>query len=144
MCSTPQIKLEFTTLTVPFKFGVYPWCWTTCWSCLSCDHSRRHSDAILSTVTRFEIVIYTLYPLFFFNIGNFVYCLVTHTCCFSVEVKERLGTKGKGSSVMPSEESHEHDEEGLHNMIGLSLVLGFVFMLLIDQIGSSRSSRGKC
>ncbi|XP_060919638.1 zinc transporter ZIP9 [Labrus mixtus] len=32
---------------------------------------------------------------------------------------------------------HEHSHEQLHACIGVSLVLGFVFMLLVDQIGSS-------
>lgn len=32
---------------------------------------------------------------------------------------------------------HEHGHEQLHACIGVSLVLGFVFMLLVDQIGSS-------
>ncbi|KAM8921628.1 zinc transporter ZIP9 [Pelodytes ibericus] len=32
---------------------------------------------------------------------------------------------------------HEHDHSQLHAYIGVSLVLGFVFMLLVDQIGSS-------
>ena len=39
-------------------------------------------------------------------------------------------------------EVHSHGTEGLHSVIGLALVLGFIFMLLVDQIGSSRS-RGK-
>ncbi|XP_034431548.1 zinc transporter ZIP9 [Hippoglossus hippoglossus] len=34
-------------------------------------------------------------------------------------------------------EKHEHSHEQLHACIGVSLVLGFVFMLLVDQIGSS-------
>ncbi|XP_024911891.1 zinc transporter ZIP9 isoform X2 [Cynoglossus semilaevis] len=33
--------------------------------------------------------------------------------------------------------THEHSHEQLHACIGVSLVLGFVFMLLVDQIGSS-------
>nr|CAG4647437.1 EOG090X0EEU [Megafenestra aurita]SVE92676.1 EOG090X0EEU [Megafenestra aurita] len=33
---------------------------------------------------------------------------------------------------------HDHDE-GLHSVIGVALLLGFVFMLLIDQIGISKS-----
>ncbi|XP_033002802.1 zinc transporter ZIP9 [Lacerta agilis] len=32
---------------------------------------------------------------------------------------------------------HSHDHSRLHAYIGVSLVLGFVFMLLVDQIGSS-------
>ncbi|KAG5857877.1 hypothetical protein ANANG_G00024050 [Anguilla anguilla] len=32
---------------------------------------------------------------------------------------------------------HAHSHEQLHAYIGVSLVLGFVFMLLVDQIGSS-------
>ncbi|KAI4883215.1 hypothetical protein NFI96_022604 [Prochilodus magdalenae] len=38
--------------------------------------------------------------------------------------------------VGPSGE-HSHSHEQLHAYIGVSLVLGFVFMLLVDQIGSS-------
>lgn len=34
-------------------------------------------------------------------------------------------------------EVHDHDHSKLHAYIGVSLVLGFVFMLLVDQIGSS-------
>ncbi|MEE6491814.1 hypothetical protein FKM82_016390 [Ascaphus truei] len=33
--------------------------------------------------------------------------------------------------------AHKPDHSGLHAYIGVSLVLGFVFMLLVDQIGSS-------
>nr|CAG4641238.1 EOG090X0EEU [Eulimnadia texana] len=37
-------------------------------------------------------------------------------------------------------DNHEHEETGgLHTTIGAALVLGFIFMLLVDQIGSSRS-----
>ncbi|XP_040831322.1 zinc transporter ZIP9 isoform X3 [Ochotona curzoniae] len=35
------------------------------------------------------------------------------------------------------EHEHGHDHTQLHAYIGVSLVLGFVFMLLVDQIGSS-------
>lgn len=42
------------------------------------------------------------------------------------EVEVALSTEGK----------HEHSHEQLHACIGVSLVLGFVFMLLVDQIGS--------
>ncbi|XP_017157893.1 zinc transporter ZIP9 [Poecilia reticulata] len=44
-----------------------------------------------------------------------------------VEVVAALDATGK----------HEHGHEQLHACIGVSLVLGFVFMLLVDQIGSS-------
>lgn len=33
--------------------------------------------------------------------------------------------------------NHSHDHSRLHAYIGVSLVLGFVFMLLVDQIGNS-------
>lgn len=35
------------------------------------------------------------------------------------------------------EHEHSHDHTQLHACISVSLVLGFVFMLLVDQIGSS-------
>ncbi|XP_060790720.1 zinc transporter ZIP9 isoform X2 [Neoarius graeffei] len=44
--------------------------------------------------------------------------------------------KAAESAVRPSHE-HEHSHEELHAFIGVSLVMGFVFMLLVDQIGSS-------
>lgn len=37
---------------------------------------------------------------------------------------------------------HGHSHEHLHAYIGVSLVLGFVFMLLVDQIGSSHMHAG--
>ncbi|XP_062909982.1 zinc transporter ZIP9 isoform X2 [Mobula hypostoma] len=36
-----------------------------------------------------------------------------------------------------AETNHDHEHVTLHAYIGVSLVLGFVFMLLVDQIGSS-------
>uniref|UniRef100_A0AAA9SIQ0 Zinc transporter ZIP9 n=3 Tax=Bos TaxID=9903 RepID=A0AAA9SIQ0_BOVIN len=43
------------------------------------------------------------------------------------------------AAVIPvaHEHEHSHDHTQLHAYIGVSLVLGFVFMLLVDQIGSS-------
>ncbi|KAJ1078573.1 zinc transporter ZIP9 [Ovis aries] len=43
------------------------------------------------------------------------------------------------AAVVPvaHEHEHSHDHTQLHAYIGVSLVLGFVFMLLVDQIGSS-------
>ncbi|NXS01175.1 S39A9 protein, partial [Oxylabes madagascariensis] len=38
---------------------------------------------------------------------------------------------------IPAAHDHGHDHSRLHAYIGVSLVLGFVFMLLVDQIGSS-------
>ncbi|XP_009948267.1 PREDICTED: zinc transporter ZIP9 isoform X2 [Leptosomus discolor] len=38
---------------------------------------------------------------------------------------------------IPVVHEHGHDHSRLHAYIGVSLVLGFVFMLLVDQIGSS-------
>ncbi|KAM8736423.1 zinc transporter ZIP9 [Sparus aurata] len=51
-----------------------------------------------------------------------------------VEVSE---TKGEVESALGAGGKHEHSHEQLHACIGVSLVLGFVFMLLVDQIGSS-------
>lgn len=49
-----------------------------------------------------------------------------------VEVSDQKVAEGVG----PSGE-HSHSHEQLHAYIGVSLVLGFVFMLLVDQIGSA-------
>lgn len=51
-----------------------------------------------------------------------------------VEVSD---SKVKAESALGVIEKHEHGHEQLHACIGVSLVLGFVFMLLVDQIGSS-------
>lgn len=52
------------------------------------------------------------------------------------------------AAVIPVAHEHEHSHDHhtqLHAYIGVSLVLGFVFMLLVDQIGSSHvyASDGK-
>lgn len=46
---------------------------------------------------------------------------------------------------IPVAHEYGHDHSRLHAYIGVSLVLGFVFMLLVDQIGSSHvhSTDGK-
>ncbi|XP_064621779.1 zinc transporter ZIP9-A-like [Lineus longissimus] len=36
--------------------------------------------------------------------------------------------------------SHDHNDADLHSVIGVALVLGFVFMLLVDQIGGGSHS----
>lgn len=45
--------------------------------------------------------------------------------------------KAEGEAALSAGAEHEHSHEQLHACIGVSLVLGFVFMLLVDQIGSS-------
>lgn len=45
-------------------------------------------------------------------------------------------------SVVGLSHEHEHSHEELHAFIGVSLVMGFVFMLLVDQIGSSHLHTG--
>lgn len=51
-----------------------------------------------------------------------------------VEVSQ---SKGEAEAALSAGGEHEHSHEQLHACIGVSLVLGFVFMLLVDQIGSS-------
>uniref|UniRef100_A0A8C6L1X4 Zinc transporter ZIP9 n=1 Tax=Nothobranchius furzeri TaxID=105023 RepID=A0A8C6L1X4_NOTFU len=52
-------------------------------------------------------------------------------------VVEASESKVEAESVLDATGKHEHGHEELHAYIGVSLVLGFVFMLLVDQIGSS-------
>lgn len=54
-----------------------------------------------------------------------------------VGVVEASEGKGEVESALSASGKHEHSHEQLHACIGVSLVLGFVFMLLVDQIGSS-------
>ncbi|XP_072313867.1 zinc transporter ZIP9 [Eucyclogobius newberryi] len=51
-----------------------------------------------------------------------------------VEVSE---AKAEAVEALAAGGTHEHNHEQLHACIGVSLVLGFVFMLLVDQIGSA-------
>ena len=51
-----------------------------------------------------------------------------------VNSKDLISEEGKVST--PSPHAHPHDEShSMLNLMGLALVLGFVFMLLIDQFG---------
>lgn len=52
----------------------------------------------------------------------------------AMEVSE---AKVEADQPLISGPNHEHGHEQLHACIGVSLVLGFVFMLLVDQIGSA-------
>lgn len=46
----------------------------------------------------------------------------------------------KPGSEIASEAEHDHSHgTELHSFIGVALVLGFVFMLLVDQIGGGHS-----
>lgn len=54
-----------------------------------------------------------------------------------VGVVEASEGKGEVEAALSASGKHEHSHEQLHACIGVSLVLGFVFMLLVDQIGSS-------
>ncbi|XP_034015699.1 zinc transporter ZIP9 [Thalassophryne amazonica] len=58
----------------------------------------------------------------------------SHSQVRVVEVSE---AKSEGDAALGASGKHEHSYEQLHACIGVSLVLGFVFMLLVDQIGSS-------
>jgi hypothetical protein len=53
--------------------------------------------------------------------------------------KEQLQIKIK--SKEDGEHAHEHAHGPSHSAIGVTLVLGFVFMLFIDQIGGKMSHR---
>ncbi|XP_077992977.1 zinc transporter ZIP9-like [Glandiceps talaboti] len=57
-------------------------------------------------------------------------------------VDETVGNAG--GDVHSHGHEHEHEGEDLHVYIGFALVIGFVFMLLVDQIGGSHfhSSQG--
>lgn len=63
-----------------------------------------------------------------------------------VGVAEASETKGEAEAALGASGKHEHTHEELHACIGVSLVLGFVFMLLVDQIGSSHvhNTEGQC
>lgn len=54
-----------------------------------------------------------------------------------VGVVEASEAKGEVEAALSASGNHEHSHEQLQACIGVSLVLGFVFMLLVDQIGSS-------
>lgn len=47
---------------------------------------------------------------------------------------------GNSDELIHKGHDHDHGTE-LHSWIGVALVLGFVFMLLVDQIGGSIHAR---
>ncbi|CAB3397694.1 unnamed protein product [Caenorhabditis bovis] len=51
-----------------------------------------------------------------------------------------IETHSENESAQKVEEEH-HSHNNIHSQIGYSLVLGFVLMLLVDQIGSAATSR---
>jgi hypothetical protein len=59
---------------------------------------------------------------------------------FTVSVSALASTK-KDDEVAIARDEHTSSSD-IHTLIGISLVLGFVFMLLVDQCSVSRS-RGK-
>ena len=73
---------------------------------------------------------------------NKMWQMFTFLFFFFEELKQKYELASKGTAAEMKVDSDDHGEEGLHSVIGLALVLGFVFMLLIDQIGSAKS-RGK-
>ncbi|XP_059171361.1 zinc transporter ZIP9-like [Physella acuta] len=42
--------------------------------------------------------------------------------------------------ILQHEEHHDHSKSDVHSIIGITLVAGFIFMLLVDQIGGSMHS----
>lgn len=60
-----------------------------------------------------------------------------HHSSGQVGVVEASEVKSEAEAALGASGKHEHSHEQLHACIGVSLVLGFVFMLLVDQIGSS-------
>ncbi len=57
------------------------------------------------------------------------------------EAHHKLKEAGAGDEHGHGEHEHEHGSD-LHTYIGVSLVLGFIFMLLVDQIGSGNHAHG--
>jgi len=57
-----------------------------------------------------------------------------------VEVKESVVLAGAVEHSTDAHEHHSDDMANAHSMIGVSLVTGFIFMLLVDQIGGNMHS----
>ena len=49
---------------------------------------------------------------------------------------------GRQLSEAHEHEEHEHAFEGLDRIMGVSLVLGFIFMMLVDQVAALMSGNG--
>jgi zinc transporter 9 len=67
-------------------------------------------------------------------------CVALGNVIFTVSVSALPSTK-KYDAVVIAHQEHTSSSD-VHSLIGISLVLGFVFMLLVDQCSVSRS-RGK-
>jgi hypothetical protein len=71
--------------------------------------------------------------------------VVTGVVIFSVSVSALSSTKKDDAVTVVRDEhtsSSSSSSSDIHTLIGISLVLGFVFMLLVDQCSVSRS-KGK-
>ena len=100
------------------------------WNCPCSNHTRGNTNAVFSGTSRYAS---------FYCQQNVYYYI---SFLFFEELKQKYELASKGTAAEVKVDSDDHGEEGLHSVIGLALVLGFVFMLLIDQIGSAKS-RGK-
>ena len=49
---------------------------------------------------------------------------------------------GRQLSEAHEHEDHDHAFEGLDRIMGVSLVLGFIFMMLVDQVAAYMSGNG--
>jgi len=70
--------------------------------------------------------------------------MLTLIKAFQLKAKHNQAVNDSPPTTNHEGHSEGHDDalEGIDRTIGVSLVLGFLFMLLIDQIASSHSSRG--
>jgi zinc transporter 9 len=72
------------------------------------------------------------------KLSHFVVCFALGKHHQTSEMKQNGIASDKAAEISSvHEHEHSHDHTQLHAYIGVSLVLGFVFMLLVDQIGSS-------
>lgn len=115
----------FFSISGTVKSCINPGSWSPGRHSSCSHHTRRNTDAVFSRIAR----------LFVFCMCNTIEIKTLNSCS---DIKQKY-ENAKGTANVP--DTHEH-EEGIHSVIGLALVLGFVFMLLIDQIGTSKS-RGK-
>ena len=64
-------------------------------------------------------------------------CLESHAELAAEHEYDQFGEKGDHDHDHHEDEDHDHEHDEVHQYVGLSLLIGFLLMLLIDNLGGS-------
>ena len=81
-----------------------------------------------------------------FAVSSLIQCFVTsvpnfENQCSNLSYNLVIGEAPAANEAHGDHRHHHEQSEGLDSAVGMSLVLGFIFMLLIDQLANAKQSR---